>query len=136
MRIALTTSGSRAYSGIPSALSHDEAISPDKDQLMKTTVFAICFLCATAAAFGQTASVQSNNPQPIYMPDDRPQHASQHVMALESSLLSTSEYSYAQGEQPMSDFVTLKRETPLGDIARAYRKEHVMAPKAVVVLDK
>jgi hypothetical protein len=118
-------------------LFHTMRQSPqDKDQLMKTTVFAICFLCATAAAFGQTASVQSNNPQPIYMPDDRPQHASQHVMALESSLLSTSEYSYAQGEQPMSDFVTLKRETPLGDIARAYRKEHVMAPKAVVVLDK
>ena len=103
---------------------------------MKTTIFAICFLCATAAAFGQTASVQSNNPQPIYMPDDRPQHASQHAMALESSLLSVSAYSYAQGEQPMSDFVTLKRETPLGDIARAYRKEHATAPKAVVVLDK
>jgi hypothetical protein len=104
--------------------------------LMKTTIFAICFLCATAAAFGHTASVQSNNPQPIYMPDDRPQHASPHAMGLESSLLSVSAYSYAQGEQPMSDFVTLKRETPLGDIARAYRKEHAMAPKAVVVLDK
>jgi hypothetical protein len=57
-------------------------------------------------------------------------------MAMESNLLGASAYSYAQGERPMSEFVTLKRETPLGDIARAYRKEHAMAPKAVVVFDK
>jgi hypothetical protein len=103
---------------------------------MKTTIFALFFLCATAAAFGQTASVQSNNPQPISMPDDRAQHAAQHDMGLETSLLGASTYSYAQGEQPMWQFVTLKRETPLGDVARAYRKEHAMLPKAVVVLDK
>jgi hypothetical protein len=103
---------------------------------MKITIFSLCFLCATAAAFGQTASVQSNNPQPIYMPDDRPQRAIQHDMGLESNLLGASAYSFAQGERPMSDFVTLKRETPLGDIARSYRKEHAMAPKAVLVFDK
>src|ERR1700722_4442819 len=102
---------------------------------MKTTIFALFFLCASAAAFGQTASVQSNNPQPISMPDDRAQHASQHDMAQESNLFNAPAYSYAQGEQPLWQFVTLKRETPLGDIARAYRKEHAMAPKAVVVLD-
>jgi hypothetical protein len=103
---------------------------------MKATIFSLCFLCATAAAFGQTASVQSNNPQPISMPDDRAQHASQHALAQESSLFGTSEYSYAQGERPMSEFVTLSRETPLGDIARAYRKEHALVPKAVKVMDK
>jgi hypothetical protein len=103
---------------------------------MKATIFALCFLCATAAAFGQTASVLGNNPQPIYMPDDRPQHASQHALAQESSLLGTSDYTYARGERPMSDFVTLSYETPLGDIARAYRKEHALVPKAVKVLDK
>jgi len=103
---------------------------------MKTIIFAVCFLCATAAAFGQAASVQSNNPQPISMPDDRPQHASQHALAQESSLLGTSAYSYAQGEQPVVDFGTLPRETPLGDVARAYRKEHANVPKAVIVFDK
>jgi hypothetical protein len=102
---------------------------------MKTTIFSLFFLCASAAAFGQ-ASVQSNTPQPITMPDDRPLHASQHAMGLESSLLGTSEYSYGQGEQPVVDFGTLPRETPLGDIARAYRKGHVTVPKAVKVLDK
>ncbi len=103
---------------------------------MKTTIFALCFLCASAAAFGQTASVQSNNPQPIYMPDDRPQHAAQHALAQESSLLGASDYGYARGERPMSEFVTPARETPLGDIARAYRKEHIGVPKAVKVLEK
>jgi hypothetical protein len=103
---------------------------------MKATIFALCFLCATAAAFGQTATVQSNNPQPISMPDDRPQHASQHTLAQESSLLGSSDYTYAKGERPMSDFVTLSPETPLGDIARAYRKEHAFVPKAVRVFDK
>ncbi len=102
---------------------------------MKITIFALCFLCATAAAFGQTASVQSNNPQPLQM-SDHPQHASQHAMAQESSLLDASAYSYAQGEQPVVDFGTLPRETPLGDIARAYRKEHATVPKAVKVLEK
>lgn len=103
---------------------------------MKTTIFTLCFLCATAAAFGQTASVLSNNPQPISMPDDHPQHAAQHDMAQESNLLGGSAYSYAQGERPMSEFVTLTHETPLGDIARAYRNEHITAPKAVKVLNK
>jgi hypothetical protein len=102
---------------------------------MKTTIFALCFLCATAAAFGQTASVLSNNPQPMQMPD-HPQQASQHAMAQESSLLGASAYSYAQGEQPVVDFGTLPRETPLGDIARAYRKEHTTVAKAVKVFER
>ena len=102
---------------------------------MKTTIFALCFLCATAAAFGQAASVLSNNPQPMQMAD-HPQQASQHAMAPESSLLGASAYSYAHGEQPVVDFGTLPRETPLGDIARAYRKEHSSVPKAVKVFEK
>jgi hypothetical protein len=102
---------------------------------MKTTIFALCFLCATAAAFGQTASVLSNTPQPFRMPDHI-QTATQQAMAPESNLLGTSAYSFAQGEQPVVDFGTLPRETPLGDIARAYRKEHTAFPKAVKVFEK
>ena len=102
---------------------------------MKTTIFALCFLCATAAAFGQTASVLSNTAQPLSMPEHI-QQASQHAMAPESSLLGASAYSYAQGEQPVVDFGTLRRETPLGDIARAYRKQHSGVPKAVKVFEK
>ncbi|MGD0268874.1 MAG: hypothetical protein ABSB14_07400 [Candidatus Sulfotelmatobacter sp.] len=100
---------------------------------MKSTIFALCFLCGTAAAFGQTASVQSNNPQPIQMPDDRPQHASEHAMGTESSLLSSGTISYAKGEVPLAELASPMYHTPLGDIARAYRKEHATLPKATKV---
>lgn len=103
---------------------------------MKITIFVLCFLCASAAAFGQTASVQSNNPQPIYMPDDRPQHAATHAMASESSLLTSGTISWAKGEVPLSELGTPIYHTPLGDIARAYRKEHATMPKAAKVMEK
>ena len=102
---------------------------------MKTTLFAFCFLCATAA-FGQSAPVLSNTPSVLVVPD-HVQHASQHEMGKETSLLAspTSAYSSGQGEQPIWQFGTEKREIPLGDIARAYRKGHVLDRKATVVLD-
>jgi hypothetical protein len=101
---------------------------------MKTALFAFFFLCATAC-FGQVANSTSSSPQPIAVPD-HPQHASEHALAQESSLLSTSSYTYAQGERPLSDFPgTLKPETPLGDIARAFRKQRTTtdakSPKVV-----
>ncbi|MGC2171535.1 MAG: hypothetical protein WA555_20495 [Candidatus Sulfotelmatobacter sp.] len=101
---------------------------------MKTTIFAFCFLClfCATAAFGQSAPVLTGTPQPLQM-QEHIQHASQHAMAQESSLLDSSDYTYAQGEQPLSDFVTLKREIPLGDVARALRKKRADAPKAVEV---
>ncbi len=88
---------------------------------MKTTICALCFLCATAA-FGQSASVLSNNPQPLVL-TDHPQRAEEHSMRPFDNLRGESNYSYAQGEQPLSDFGTGKVEVPLGDVARAYRKE-------------
>jgi hypothetical protein len=104
---------------------------------MKLTIAALgflCFLCATTA-FGQTASVLSSQATPIQMPD-HVQHASEHSMATESSLLSTSGYGYAQGEVPLAELGSLEYQTPLGDVARAYRKEHTNAAKAVMVMEK
>jgi hypothetical protein len=108
-----------------------------KLNLMKTTVAALCFLplvCATSA-LAQNAPVLNGFPQPLQMVDHT-QRASEHAMAQESSLLGSSIYGYAQGEQPLAQFGTLPRETPLGDIARAYRKEHTMTAKATKVLEK
>jgi|GEM_PF-1807125 len=102
--------------------------------LLTTTLFAVCFLCGSAA-FGQTASVLSSNAQPLVLPEHA-LHASQHAMAQENSLLGVSAYSYAQGEQPLAQFGSLPYETPLGDVARAYRKEHAAVPKAAKVLEK
>jgi hypothetical protein len=98
---------------------------------MKITIFAFCFLCA-AAAFGQTASVIYANPQPIVIPS-HPEHAATHAMGQESTLLQTSVYSYGQGEQPLWEFASDKREVPLGDVARAYRQGHVLDKKAVII---
>lgn len=102
---------------------------------MKTTIIALCLLCATAA-FAQSAPVLSGTAQPMQMLE-HPGHASEHSMAPETSLLSTvSPYTYAQGEVPLSELGSLPYETPLGDVARAYRKGHIDAPKAAKVVEK
>ncbi len=104
---------------------------------MKSIICTLCFLCGTTAVFSQTASILSPVAQPLQM-SDHPQHASQHSMAQESSLLSTSAYGYAQGEVPLAELGTLPYETPLGDIARSFRKERAASnpPKAIKVLEK
>jgi hypothetical protein len=105
--------------------------------VMKTTIVAFCFLCClgATAASAQSASVLSNYAQPVVLPE-HPLHASEHAMATETSLLGTSTYGYAKGEVPLAELGTLPYETPLGDVARAYRKEHAMTPKAAKSLEK
>ncbi len=102
---------------------------------MKTLLCALCLLFATAA-FAQNAPILSNLPQPVVMMD-HPQRAAQHSMAQETTLLDTSVYTYAKGEVPLSELGFIEHETPLGDVARAVRKERAaMATKPVKVLDK
>jgi hypothetical protein len=107
--------------------------SPGIGPTMKTMICALFFLCAASAAFSQAAGV-SATVQPLQMAD-HPQHASQHSMAQESSLFSTSGYDYAQGEVPLAELGSPIYETPLGDIARSYRKERTASnsPKAAKV---
>jgi hypothetical protein len=101
---------------------------------MKTSLFAFLLLCGSAA-FAQNGSVLSNNPQPFTPPDDRPQRAAEHAMGSEISLLSLSTISYAKGEVPLSELGSPVYHTPLGDIAREYRKEHAMVPKAAKIAE-
>ncbi len=99
---------------------------------MKTIVFAILLACATAA-LGQTAGVLSSQPQILVIPDN-PRHAQHTPMAQEQNLWGNeSPYTYAKGEVPLSDFAMASQATPLGDVARSYRKEHVSAKKATIV---
>jgi len=138
MQIAFFTDGSRSPSGIPLVLSqwllaHNQH-PPDRIKLMKTTLFALCFLCATAA-FGQNAPVLPNNPQPTQFVDHA-QHASPHTMGTEGTLLGDSVYSTEHGDRPLSDFpmeVTATNERPLGDIARELKKKHESATKVMKV---
>lgn len=104
---------------------------------MKTTLLLSTFcLVFAAAACAQSASVLSNTPQPTVM-SEHPMHASQHAMGDETSLLGASAYTYAQGERPLWEFgSSAPREMPLGDVARAYRKNHEAERKAAIVVEK
>jgi hypothetical protein len=97
-------------------------------------IFFLCVLCAPSA-HAQLAPVLQNNPAPIHMAD-HPQTASEHQIARESTLLSITPYGYAQGETPLAELGSIPYQMPLGDVARAYRREHELAPKAVVVWEK
>ena len=101
---------------------------------MKIAIFVICVLSA-ASVVAQTASVTSAQPQMLRMAEN-PQHASQHDLATEESLLQRSAYHYEQGERPLWEFGPVSQPVPLGDIARAYRAGHALAKKAEVVLEK
>jgi hypothetical protein len=97
--------------------------------------FAFACLLATGTAHAQLASVLPNTPAPIVM-QDHVQHASQHAMGSETTLLSTSTYLYAKGEVPLSELGSPIYEVPLGDIARAYREGHALAPKAAKIMEQ
>jgi hypothetical protein len=103
--------------------------------MMKTIFCALFLLCATVA-FSQSAPVLSSTSQPMTM-NDHVQHASVHAMGQENTLLDTTVYSFAKGEVPLSELGSIEYETPLGDVARAFRKEHAALPaKATKVLEK
>jgi hypothetical protein len=97
--------------------------------------FAFCMFAASNAHAQYGTAVLSSTPQILEIPE-HVQHATQHAMGQESSLLNTWTYTYAQGEVPLAELGTLPKETPLGDVARAYRKEHMNSAKAVLTLEK
>jgi hypothetical protein len=99
---------------------------------MKTTLFVLFLALCTTTALGQ--SVLPSQPQIFEIPD-HPLHAAPHDLATEQSLLGGSCYTYAQGEMPLWEAGSISRPTPLGDSARALRKQKEAAPvkKAEVV---
>ena len=104
---------------------------------MKNTLLVVIILCAASACFGQAAGAISSEPVIIQVPS-HPMHAEQHSLASEHSLVGggPSTYSYAQGERPLWEFGPVSQPVPLGDIARAVRKEKQTAKKAEFVFEK
>jgi len=95
---------------------------------MKTTLFALFLFCA-AAAFGQ--SYPSMNPLQF---GDHSYHASPQSLAGPTDILGGSSVVIGHGEVPLADIPMPKiHETPLGDVARQARKDHLTAKKAQVV---
>jgi hypothetical protein len=103
---------------------------------MKITL-TVLFILVAAAAFGQVFAAISAETQMLQLPD-HPQHADQHALASEQSLLGCGFVTTAQGERPLSDFGTDSPQpsTPLGDVARALRKEKMAVKKADKVFEK
>lgn len=103
---------------------------------MKTIVFLMFILCA-AMCVGQQAGAISSQVQVVQVPE-HPQHAEQHALASEHSLLGggPETYTWAQGERPLWEFGPVSEKPSLGDVARAYRKEKLTARKAQLVLEK
>ncbi|HYM77568.1 MAG TPA: hypothetical protein VE377_16470 [Candidatus Dormibacteraeota bacterium] len=102
---------------------------------MKIALLVVIVLC-TAAAFGQAGSI-SSEATPVRIPD-HPRHADLGAMACEHPLVggAPDNYTYAQGERPLWEFGPVSEPTPLGDVARAYRKEKQAARKAEKILEK
>jgi len=96
---------------------------------MKTTLFALCLLCA-ASALGQSGGAPLNSSIHFSNHSDQAGPAS---MAQEQSLWVGSSIVSAQGERPVGEVVPEKYEMPLGDAARIQRKEHATVKKAQVV---
>ena len=101
---------------------------------MKNVLLALILFCA-AGAFGQ--STLSNQSAMLQIPD-HPQHASVTPMACEHPIVGggADTYTFAHGERPLWEFGPVSEPVPLGDVARAYRKEKMAAKKAGVVLEK
>lgn len=98
---------------------------------MKTTFVVVAmFVLCSAAAFGQISAT----PNPLRMAESS-QHADYRGMSNEQSLIGGSVTS-AQGERPLWEFGPVSQPVPLGDVARAYRKEKETAKKAEVVFEK
>jgi hypothetical protein len=96
---------------------------------MKTTIFALCFLCATAA-LGQT--YLNNDAHPTEF-SSHVEHASQPGMARSQNVMEQSSWFHGQGQRPLWEVQPAARTIPLGDIARAVRKEHTAAKKSTIV---
>ena len=103
---------------------------------MKTTLVVLLVLTA-AAAFGQSAPVITSQAQMIAVPE-HPLHASPHAMAQEQPIVggTSDTYTYAHGERPLWEFGPTSQEPSLGEVARAYRRQKMMAPRAEFVFEK
>ncbi len=103
---------------------------------MKSTILIAFLLLIASMAFGQNMGGMSGGMQApytnTYVMPEHPEHASQHSMATEQSLLGNSPVSSAHGERPLSDFGLVTPEVSLGAVARAYRK----ADGVKTILDK
>ena len=100
---------------------------------MKNLLFALLFLCSTAA-FGQYYAGGSSRPtEPVILQSpSHPAQAGYAPMSSERNILGSGSYSSAQGDRPPSDFPQVG-EISLGVAARELKKQHALVKKSKVV---
>ena len=101
---------------------------------MKTTLFVLCFFCATAAFAQNIGNGAMLSAEPV-IPQfcSHAGHASEQPMGMEQNLLGQSRFTYAHGERPLWEVASPSQVTPLGDSARVLKKAHETAKKADIV---
>jgi hypothetical protein len=99
-------------------------------------VLGMCIFCAAGAVGQANMGSAMSGPVVGFQMPEHPQVASRLGMGLERDLLEGSQSISAKGEMPLWEAMEMMPApyvTPLGDSAREIRKEHAMAPKAVIV---
>jgi len=90
--------------------------------------------CGTAAFAQSLGSSPANGPAHMLTMSGNPQRAAQTEMAQSHDLLERSGTTWAHGELPLWEVMPEKTpDPPLGDVARALRKEHTTAKKATKI---
>jgi hypothetical protein len=101
---------------------------------MKTfSLLFVVSVCCAVSAVGQVSGNSLSSQVQVFTMPDHSEHATQTSLAAGQNLMERSGSSYAKGERPLWEVMPLAPETPLGDSARAIRKEHAAARKAVIV---
>lgn len=96
------------------------------------TARLLCLLFLASLTWGQSSlapSIVNGQPQPLHQLGNA-QQASPAAMRQSQNLLGSATYSSAKGERPLWEVAPPITVIPLGDTARALRKEHEAAKKA------
>ncbi len=95
---------------------------------MKITLFALCLFCAVSA-LGQS-SIGPSSMAPSFQVADHPGRASQQPATPEQSLLGNNAVTVGHGEMPLWEGVPESHPAPIGEQARALKKEHDAVKKS------
>ena len=96
-------------------------------------LLAVCLTVAgNSAAQSAAGAGVTFDPQMTIIGFDHVQRATQIGLAQEQDLREKSEVTYAHGEKPLWEFMTLAPEESLGDVARSLKQERATEKKAVM----
>ncbi|HVO63061.1 MAG TPA: hypothetical protein VMT53_19175 [Terriglobales bacterium] len=99
---------------------------------MKTTILVMLLFCATTAfcqSYGAVGAVLHNEPMIFEIPD-HPLQASARPLATPQYLNESPGSAYAAGVQPLWEFPVREQSVSLGELARRFRQDHLLAKKA------